>query len=109
VRIKQEPRLSIPRTVVWTLLAAAALVAAGCSCSDNADAECRPAAEGATHPVAVNSACPVMPEDDTTSSTTFVDHKGKKVAFCCSHCVPKWNAMTESEKDAALARVATAK
>lgn len=83
----------------------AALVLGACASEKSAEAECKPAQDGAVHAVAVNGQCPVMPQDDASASTTLVDYKGQKVAFCCPGCVPKWNKMTEAQKDQALANV----
>ncbi len=84
----------------------AAMLLGGCANSHTSEAECTPAQPGEAHAVAINSACPVEPGDSTMSSTTFVEHKGGKVALCCPGCLPAWNAMSDSEKDAALAKVA---
>ncbi len=85
------------------------LALGACATSTTSEAECKPAQQGTVHAVAVNANCPVMPEDDASTSTTLADYKGQKVAFCCPGCVPKWNAMTDAQKDAALAKVVVAK
>jgi len=101
--------LKLIPTVLTSALAVAALCLGACAHSESAEAECKPAQDGTKHAVAVNSSCPVMPEDDASTSTTLVDYKGQKVAFCCPGCVPKWNKMSDSQKDAALAKVVAQK
>jgi len=51
----------------------------------------------------VNSKCPVMPAHAAGTKTT-ADYNGKKVGFCCPGCVPKWDAMSDADKAAALAK-----
>ncbi len=99
-------RASVKVGMVLTL---AAVFACGCASSKTSEAQCEPAREGAAHAVAVNGACPIMPEDSTEHSTTLVEYKGQQVAFCCPGCVPKWNSMTDAQRDAALAKVVAAK
>ena len=99
--------MKIAKTVCAVALSVLAASLGACASQSKAEADCKPAQEGAVHAVAVNAQCPVMPADDASHSTTLVDYKGQKVAFCCPGCVPKWNAMTDAQKDAALAKVTT--
>ncbi len=48
----------------------------------------------------VNKKCPIM--DDDVDPEFTVAYKGKKVAFCCEDCIPKWNALSDAEKAAKL-------
>ena len=50
----------------------------------------------------VNAKCPVSGEEVPANATT-VSYQGKTVGFCCDHCVAKWNAMSDAEKQQKLA------
>lgn len=68
------------------------------------------AADDASY-VTVNKVCAVMHEDGhpvDPNDPVMVEYKGKKVGFCCSDCIDSWNAMSDADKDKALA-AATAK
>lgn len=64
------------------------------------EAECKTPKAGVT---TVNKVCVVEPEDFVNPDVPAADFKGQKVGFCCKGCVPKWNKMTDAQKDAALA------
>lgn len=49
----------------------------------------------------VNTKCPMVPAHPVDPKVT-VDYKGQKVGFCCKGCLPKWNALTDDQKAAAL-------
>lgn len=53
----------------------------------------------------VNSVCPISGEKfdmmKTPENQTRM-YKGQKVGFCCPACPPKWDALTDKEKDAML-------
>lgn len=53
----------------------------------------------------VNIRCPMMgtvidPAKVTPALTRM--HEGAKVGFCCPMCVPKWDDLTDDQKDAKL-------
>lgn len=52
--------------------------------------------------VSVNEYCAIV-LDDPVDPNVVVDWKGQKVSFCCQGCVPKWEKLSATEKDAALA------
>lgn len=52
----------------------------------------------------VNSMCAVVTSDPVNPALTPVVWKGQKVGFCCKGCIPRWEKMTEAEKDASLAK-----
>jgi len=52
----------------------------------------------------VNTMCAVMVQDPVDPALTPIDWKGQKVGFCCQGCVPDWEKMTDSQKDASLAK-----
>ena len=77
------------------------LVAAGCN--DPAEP-----AGGNGLVKADNAACPIMdnplkaegvPADQTRT------YKGKTIGFCCAPCGPKWDALSDTEKDALMAKM----
>lgn len=56
----------------------------------------------------VNSVCPIMgatfdPERAPENLTRM--YKGRKIGFCCGGCPAQWDAMSESDKDAALKKI----
>lgn len=53
--------------------------------------------------VTVNQYCAMVLEDPVDPSVV-IDWKGQKVGLCCKGCIPKWEKLTEAEKDAALAK-----
>jgi hypothetical protein len=106
----------------WSLLVVAIVVLAfafSARTASSADKPAKPAAAAA--PAAapaqaeklvptVNAKCPVMgglvnmkghPENLTLM------YKDQRIGFCCPMCLPKWDAMTDAEKDAALKKVMT--
>ncbi len=55
----------------------------------------------------VNTQCPIMgsaidPADVPADHVR--EYKGQKVAFCCDQCVVAWDKLSDSEKDAKLAK-----
>ncbi len=88
-----------------SLLALAGALFAGCAghsegtCCKPGDLNAKPVAG------AVNAVCPIG-GDDATHSTVTTSYHGKTVALCCAGCKPKFDKMTDAEKDAALAKVA---
>ncbi len=59
-------------------------------------------------PKFVNNRCPLMGSpiiaSKVTGKLTRV-YKGQKVAFCCAECPSKWDKLTDTEKEAKLAKV----
>ena len=58
------------------------------------------AAAGAT----ANSMCVLNPTENV-SEGVMTEYKGTKVGFCCNGCVGKFNAMSDADKTAKLAKV----
>ena len=89
-------------------VAASAFVAvllAGCASTERSGAQCQERMPGTI--VSVNEFCPVQIAD-TVDPSIVVDWKGQKVGLCCNGCKPAWAALSEQEKDKALA-IAVAK
>ncbi len=88
----------------FSLLAVVGVLFAGCAA--HSEETCKPGDANAK-PVAgaVNAVCPVG-GDDATHSNVTTSYKGKTVALCCEGCKPKFDKMTDAQKDAALAKVA---
>jgi len=85
-------------------LLAAALVLAACQSApadDDGGPMCQKRKPGTI--VSVNEYC-VMVLIDPVDPNIVRDWKGQKVGFCCEGCLPKWDKLTEAEKDAALAK-----
>jgi hypothetical protein len=99
--------LSVALVVVF----AASLI----GCNKPTEPERGPGAGATTQPadkvatvVTVNSKCPLMGDkiNHAAMSVDMVrDFNGQKVGFCCTPCMPKWDALTEIEKTAKLAAV----
>lgn len=65
------------------------------------------AADGTTSRVAlINTFCPI--EGGPVDESVSVDWNGKQVGFCCSDCIPTWNALSEEEKEVKLTESADA-
>jgi hypothetical protein len=50
------------------------------------------------------SGLPIVPAKVTDNLVR--EYKGQRVAFCCGSCPPKWDKLTDAEKDAKLQAVA---
>lgn len=57
----------------------------------------------------VNTSCVIVNSHPVDPAVTPVVHKGQKVGFCCAGCVPKFKAMSDSEKDTAIANALSAR
>ena len=77
-----------------------ALLLTGCACKSSSEAKCKDPKPGTI--VTVNQYCAVN-QNDPVDPALVADYKGQKVGFCCKGCIPKWNAMTDAQKDAAVA------
>ena len=99
-------------TTILATLALACAFTGGCATTD-ADAAHREEEKcGEVKPgviTSVNSMCVIMPEDPVNPAMETAEWKGQKVGFCCKGCVPRWNKMSDQQKDAALAAVTKAK
>ena len=49
----------------------------------------------------VNHYC-VIVNDDPVNPDVVREYKGQKVGFCCEGCIKDWNAMSDTQKDAAV-------
>lgn len=48
----------------------------------------------------VNDTCPIMPDHAVDPEGPTAEFNGQLVGFCCAGCPPKWEAMTDAEKQA---------
>ncbi len=88
-------------TTAIALVAAIALSACSTKPADESEAMCKEVKPGVV--TSVNAYCAVV-LDDPVNPEVFTDYKGQRVGFCCKGCLPKWEAMTDAQKDAALAK-----
>ena len=61
-----------------------------------------------TKPEFVNAKCPIMGSPinpDKVAKNLIREYKGQKVAFCCAGCPEKWDDLSDSKKQAKLAKV----
>jgi hypothetical protein len=59
-------------------------------------------------PKFANVRCPIMGSPinpDKVAKNLIRDYKGQKVAFCCGGCPATWDKLTNTEKEAKLAKV----
>ena len=91
------------RLVLTSALFACAAAFVGCSSSKTADktADASKAPQHASMGI-INSKCPINPSHAAGDKNT-VDYKGQKVGLCCGGCKAKWDALTDAQKDAAVA------
>ncbi len=82
------------------LVASLSLTACTTETDDENEAACKDVKPGTV--TTVNAYCVIMNEDPVDPELVR-EYKGQRVGFCCKGCVPKWNAMTDAQKDAALA------
>lgn len=98
-------------TLTLGTLALTCALATGCASKESAESEdaskCLAVKEGTV--TTANTMCAVNPNDPVDPAVTSAEWQGKKIGFCCNGCVPKWNKMTPAQKDAAVAKVTTAK
>lgn len=85
------------------MMAACACLLGGCVVVVDRDKEdesqCREVKPGTV--TTVNAYCAVMNVDPVDPSIVR-EWNGKRVGFCCKGCLPKWDAMSDAEKSAAL-------
>jgi hypothetical protein len=91
--------------VKWIATAAILCLALGCAeqpqPAENAEAD--ETTQASVQPV--NAYCPMMPDNAIDSETPTVEWQGKKVAFCCPGCDKEFMALSDEEKEKALAAV----
>lgn len=77
-------------------LALAGCQSTGESCEVKTEEEASPA-------IFVNESCPIGHEP-VAADGGVAEHKGSKVGFCCPGCKEQWDAMSEADKDAFVAK-----
>ena len=91
-------------SVLAALTIGCTLLAAGCHHND--EAACRDVKPGTV--TTANKMCVVMFDDPVNPATEPVVYKGQKYGLCCEGCRGKWNAMTDAQKDAHIAKAMAA-
>ncbi|MCC6322929.1 MAG: hypothetical protein IT438_16005 [Phycisphaerales bacterium] len=75
----------------------------GCATSEKSEGEwCKAVKPGVV--TTVNHYCVVVGDDPVDPSVKAITWKGQQVGLCCEGCRPRWNKMSEAEKDQAVAR-----
>lgn len=91
------------RTIACTAAILTALSLAACASTAKTEAEdeamCKEVKPGTV--TTVNHYCVIMLEDPV-NPTVVREYKGQRVGFCCKGCLGKWDAMSDSQKDAAI-------
>lgn len=83
------------------LVASLALSACSTKPAGEGEAVCKDVKPGAV--TTANAYCVIMNEDPVDPGL-FREYKSQRVGFCCKGCLPKWEALTDAQKDAALAK-----
>ncbi|MBL0869035.1 MAG: hypothetical protein IBJ18_00485 [Phycisphaerales bacterium] len=105
-------RVGLGRAIVATVLTVCLSAGlSGCKSQGGADSGASSAksaipraADGSI--VAVNAMCPAMPEHPVKKKldeSVVRVYKGKVVGFCCSDCPEQWDAMSDADREKALA------
>ena len=87
------------RYLIFSLLSLSLAVLIGCTQEGTPSTN----SEAATTLNTINEHCPIMGGDVTAEGGT-VEWNGETVGFCCDGCSEKWQALSEEEKKAALAK-----
>ena len=100
-----ERKLLLAAACVVAVGSMALLMTFGAGCEKSQKDASTPAARGPSE--YANVRCPMMvmgkPIDPAKVTDDLKrDYKGQKVAFCCAACPPKWDKLTDTEKDAKL-------
>lgn len=94
---------------VLGLACCAALLAGGCNhnkqMASGDESQCKSFKGTPTTP---NKVCVVMFDDPVNPATEAVEYKGQKYGLCCEGCRGKWNAMTDAQKEAHIAKAMAA-
>jgi hypothetical protein len=85
------------RSMLATTVACLALLLSGCQSGDKA------AARDTASMGALNDTCPVMGGAVDPEAETAAYH-GYEIGFCCNGCKAKWDQMSESAKQAFVAK-----
>lgn len=85
---------------------AAALLLAGCATTKESESQCRAVKPGVIK--SVNSLCVMVNDDPVDPECKTATFKGQQVGFCCAACIPKWEALSDDQKAAALAKALAA-
>ena len=92
------------RSLMSVPLLVSALLFAGCTQQPAANtADNKPTTGQSAVAAVVNSHCPVMGGEVTEDGGT-VEWNGRTVGFCCPDCIEEFEALSDEEKEAALAK-----
>ncbi|MFN7021860.1 MAG: hypothetical protein ACK4WH_11105 [Phycisphaerales bacterium] len=95
--------MSSTRLTVGSILALLSLTVVGCASQQREDvAWCKSVKPGVV--TTVNHYCVVQDGDPVDPAMEPIVWKGQKIGLCCEGCRPEWNAMSDTQKDAAVAR-----
>lgn len=89
--------------ILTVLLLGTLLTFTACGSDASTDAD---AMEGVTTAGFFNTMCPIMGEA-IDAEEDGVTYKGQSIGFCCGKCSGKFDAMSDPDKVAALAKVGT--
>ncbi len=102
------------------LVAAASFFSTGCQCNDKScetgaaceagkacegeKAACCAGGKATAASATANSMCVLNPTN-AVAEGVMTEYKGTKIGFCCAGCIGKFNAMSDADKAAKLAKV----
>jgi len=104
--------MKIANVLSLTLLAGLAFCLVGCGGAEKPEQGDggADAAKDAGKVAVVNAKCPMMGNKINQAAMApdmTRDYNGQKVGFCCPSCMPKWDALSEEDKEAKLAAAMT--
>ncbi|HVU64027.1 MAG TPA: hypothetical protein VHC70_08625 [Phycisphaerales bacterium] len=91
-------------TLVSSVMLGFVIALGGCagSKSNESEAECKAVKPGVV--TTPNKVCVVNNDDPVNPSVVPVVWRGQKYGLCCNGCRGRWNAMSDAQKDEAVAR-----
>ena len=99
-------RFSIGTITLSFALAMSFTLLSGCSPSTSPETERNSSNEPTVTPVStINQVCPIM-GGEVSPDGGSTEFNGQTVGFCCPECIDEFNALSDEEKTAALAKAA---
>ena len=101
-------RMPVFKTVACALAMGVLWGAGGCASQRTTDEGSLGSVAKPSDSAVINTMCVVVNDLPVNTRVEAEDWKGQRVGFCCYSCKPRWNAMSEAEKDAAVSRAVAA-
>jgi hypothetical protein len=98
---KVIPRLNGDLPMKWIAFAAVLALAVGCAEQPQPAEDSDETTQASVQ--TFNTHCPIMPDNEIDAQTPTVQWQGKTIGFCCEGCDKKFLALSDEEKEKALA------